>query len=78
MAWFSITLLPRAIRAELGRLDADGVEVRNLGYGRIRVRVLPDGGWVVCGASDVLKRLKALPDRAGTPRVADELQLPAR
>jgi hypothetical protein len=64
-----IVLLPRAIRRELVRLEAPDLRLRNLGYGRA-VLVREDGSFRLPGrARDILDRLQALPDGAGSDAV---------
>ena len=68
---FAITLLPRAIRRELVRVEAEGITVQNLGDGLAVLHGSRSGapfrwqGW----AREILNRLQELPDAAGPDAV---------
>jgi hypothetical protein len=82
-----VTLMPRAIRRELARLDAGDVRYRNLGDGYGLLEPGPDGSDRPRKSREILDRLQALPDGAGSAALwsafgdrrsdrADEPQLP--
>lgn len=64
-----ITLMPRAIRRELARLDAGDVRYRNLGDGYGLLEVDPGGSRRPRKSREILDRLQALPDGAGSAAV---------
>lgn len=67
---FRITLLPRAIRRELLRLDASEPTLQNLGYGLAVLRRDIGGTFSWQGrAHEILERLRARPDGTGADAV---------
>ncbi len=64
-----VTLLPRAIRVELRRVGADGWRLQNLSDGYARLES-PAGLRWQGSAREILDRLRALADDAGSDAVA--------
>ncbi len=72
MMWrgLRVTLLPRAVRAELQRVGADGWRVENLSDGYARLES-PAGLRWQGRAREILDRLRTLADGAGPDAVAN-------